>query len=159
MHVIEENEIENVFSMSYPQRTNLFSLLLTHSSFREISRSIYAAEIHADDDVVSVSIPENVTGDVAGNENLASNVLRVRHYTIPVISSVISIFVTAVFLVTCFTVGLLTMSTASLQAVGAFSRQSSSLSSDPASILFRSACHIQVFALIRWLPVTLPVEY
>ncbi|XP_039057965.1 uncharacterized protein LOC120201425 isoform X1 [Hibiscus syriacus] len=128
-------------------------------SFHEISRSIYAAEILADDDVVSVSVPENVTGDVAGNKNLASNVLRVRHYTIPVISSVISIFVTAVFLVTCFTAGLLTMSTASLQSVGAFSRPSSSLSSDPARILFRSACHIQVFALIRWLPVTLPVEY
>ncbi|KAL4325881.1 hypothetical protein GQ457_11G033370 [Hibiscus cannabinus] len=128
-------------------------------SFHEISRSIYSAEIRADDDVVSISVPENVTGDVAGNKNLASNVLRVRHYTIPVISSVISIFVTAVFLVTCFTAGLLTMSTASLQSVGAFSRPSSSFSSDPARILFRSACHIQVFALIRWLPVTLPIEY
>ncbi|KAL4347551.1 hypothetical protein GQ457_17G027120 [Hibiscus cannabinus] len=41
------------------------------------------------------------------------------------------------------------MSTASLQSVGAFSRPSSSFSSDPARILFRSACHIQVFALIR----------
>lgn len=128
-------------------------------SFHEISRSIYAAAIQADDDVVSVSVPENVTGDVAGNKNLASNVLRVRHYTIPVISSVISIFVTAIFLLTCFTAGLLTMSTASLQSVGAFSRPSSSLSSDPTRILFRSACHIQIFALSRWLPVTLPVEY
>ncbi|KAL4348658.1 hypothetical protein GQ457_17G027130 [Hibiscus cannabinus] len=67
-------------------------------NFHEISRSIYSAEIRADDDVFSISVPENVTGDVAGNKNLASNVLRVRHYTIPVISSVISIFVTAVFL-------------------------------------------------------------
>ena len=49
------------------------------SSFHEISRSIYAAEIRADDDVVSVNVPENVTGDVAGNKNLASNILRVRH--------------------------------------------------------------------------------
>ncbi|XWS60752.1 hypothetical protein CRYUN_Cryun07bG0062900 [Craigia yunnanensis] len=128
-------------------------------SFHEISRSIYAAEIRADDDVVSVSVPENVTGDVAGNKNLAPNVLRVRHYTIPVISSVISAFATAAFLLTCFTAGLLTMSTASLQSVGAFSRPSSSLSSDPARVLFRSACHIQVFALSRWLAVTLPVEY
>ncbi|XP_022737519.1 uncharacterized protein LOC111290468 [Durio zibethinus] len=128
-------------------------------SFHEISRSIYAAEIRADDDVVSVSVPENVTGDVAGNKNLASNVLRVRHYTIPLISSVISVFATAAFLLTCFTAGLLTMSTASLQSVGAFSRPSSSLSSDPARILFRSACHIQVFALSRWLAVILPVEY
>ncbi|KAE8709627.1 hypothetical protein F3Y22_tig00110328pilonHSYRG00010 [Hibiscus syriacus] len=46
-------------------------------TFHETSGSIYAAEIRADDDVVSVSVPENVTGDVAGNKNLASNVLRV----------------------------------------------------------------------------------
>lgn len=128
-------------------------------SFHEITRSIYAAEIRADNNVVSVSVPENVTGDVAGNKNLASNILRVRHYSIPVISSVISIFATAAFLLTCFAAGLLTMSTASLQSVRAFSRPSSYLSSDPARILFRSACHIQVFALSRWLAVTLPVEY
>ncbi|XWS50937.1 hypothetical protein CRYUN_Cryun12cG0134000 [Craigia yunnanensis] len=130
-----------------------------YSSFHEISRSIYAAEIRADDDVVSVNVPENVTGDVAGNKNLASNILRVRHYSIPVISSVISVFATAAFLLTCLTAGLLTISTSSLQSVGVFSRLSSSLSSDPARILFRSACHIQVFALSRWLAVTLPVEY
>ncbi|XWS37504.1 hypothetical protein CRYUN_Cryun19dG0048500 [Craigia yunnanensis] len=128
-------------------------------SFHEINRSIYAAEIRADGDAVSVIVPENVTGDVAGNKNLASNIIRVRHYTIPVISSVISVFAIAAFLLTCFAAGLLTMSTASLQSVGAFSRLSSSLSSDPARILFRSACYIQVFALSRWLAVTLPVEY
>ncbi|XVF54085.1 hypothetical protein PTKIN_Ptkin05aG0152700 [Pterospermum kingtungense] len=132
---------------------------LMHSSFQKISKSIYAVEIRAYDGVVSVSVPENVTGDVAGNKNLASNILQVRHYCIPVISSVISIFATASFLLTCFAAGLLTMSTASLQSVGAFSRLSSYLSSDPARILFRSACHIQVFALSRWLAVSLPVEY
>lgn len=61
-----------------------------HSSFHEITRSIYAAEIRADNNVVSVSVPENVTGDVAGNKNLASNILRVRHCKnlFPVISSI-----------------------------------------------------------------------
>ena len=48
------------------------------SSFHEISRSKYIAEVKADDDVVSVSVPQNVTGDVAGNKNLASNILQVR---------------------------------------------------------------------------------
>ena len=50
-----------------------------NSSFHEINRSIYAAEIRADGNAVSVNVPENVTGDVAGNKNLASNILRVRH--------------------------------------------------------------------------------
>jgi hypothetical protein len=49
------------------------------SSFHEISRSKYIAEIKADDDILSVSIPQNVIGDVAGNKNLASNILQVRH--------------------------------------------------------------------------------
>ncbi|KAK0586077.1 hypothetical protein LWI29_000579 [Acer saccharum] len=128
-------------------------------SFHEISRSIYITEIKADNDIVSVNVPENVTGDVAGNKNLPSNVLQVRHYSVPVISCVISAFVTAVFLATSFAAGLLTVSTASLLSAQAFSRPSSSLISDPARNLFRTACHIQVFALSRWLAVTLPVEY
>ncbi|KAK3228156.1 hypothetical protein Dsin_008018 [Dipteronia sinensis] len=127
--------------------------------FYEISRSIYITEIKAVNDIVSVNVPENVTGDVAGNKNLPSNVLLVRHYSVPVISCVISAFVTAVFWATSFAAGLLTLSTASLLSAKAFSRPSTSLISDPARNLFRIACHIQVFALSRWLAVTLPVEY
>ncbi|MCE3214867.1 hypothetical protein HAX54_000154 [Datura stramonium] len=128
-------------------------------SFQEISRSMYTVNIQARDDFVSVSIPENITGDVAGNRNLQSNILRLKHYTVPAISEVLAIFTTAAFVVTSFAAGLLTVSTASLQSVGAYSRPSSLMTSDPARNLFRIACHIQVFALARWLPVTLPVEY
>ncbi|KAM3381109.1 putative protein isoform X1 [Capsicum galapagoense] len=128
-------------------------------SFQEISRRMYTVNIQARDDFVSVSIPENVTGDVARNRNLQSNLLRLRHYTVPAISEVLSIFATAAFVVTAFAAGLLTVSTASLQSVGAYSRPSSLMTSDPARNLFRIACHIQFFALTRWLPVTLPVEY
>ncbi|KAJ6309412.1 hypothetical protein OIU77_015211 [Salix suchowensis] len=80
--------------------------------FHEISRSKYIAEIKADDDVLTVSIPQDVTGDVAGNKNLASNILQVRHYSVPTISSVISAFATACFLATSLVAGLLTLSTA-----------------------------------------------
>lgn len=128
-------------------------------SFQEMSRSLYSVNIHARDDFVSVSIPENVTGDVAGNRNLQSNILRLKHYTVPTISEVLSILATAAFVVTSFAAGLLTVSTASLLSVGAYSRPSSLMTSDPARNLFRIACHIQIFALVRWLPVTLPVEY
>lgn len=47
--------------------------------FHEISRAIYAVEIRADHDIVSVTVPENVTEDVAGNRNIASNILQVKH--------------------------------------------------------------------------------
>ncbi|PKI59122.1 hypothetical protein CRG98_020488 [Punica granatum] len=119
-------------------------------SFHEITRSRYAVEIQADGDVISVSIPANVTGDIAGNRNFPSNFLQVRHF---------STFATAAFLTTAFVSGLLTFSTASLQSIGAFTRPSSVLTSEPSRNLFRIACHIQVFALSRWLAVVLPVEY
>ncbi|KAH9776232.1 transmembrane protein [Citrus sinensis] len=128
-------------------------------SFQEIRRSIYILEIQANADTVSVNVPENVTGDVAGNKNLPSNVLQVKHYSVPTISSAISTFVTAAFVATSVAAGLLTVATSSLLSVGAFLKPPYSLVSDPARNLFRTACHIQVFALSRWLADTLPVEY
>ncbi|KAL7161689.1 hypothetical protein ACSBR2_042210 [Camellia fascicularis] len=128
-------------------------------SFCEVSRSLYVLETRADDHKILISIPENVTHDVSGNKNVASNVLQVRHYSVPVISTVLSTFATVSFAVTASAAGALTLSTAGLQSVGSFSAPSSSLTSDPARNLFRSACHIQVFALSRYLADTLPVQY
>ncbi|XP_027368449.1 uncharacterized protein LOC113874415 isoform X2 [Abrus precatorius] len=128
-------------------------------SFHKIKWSTYVVELQADDDLVFVSVPENVTRDVAGNKNLASNVLQVRHYSVPLISSVVSAFATASFVLTSIAAGLLTISTASLQSVCTFMRSSSFLIVDPSRNLFRIMSHIQVFALSRWLAVTLPVEF
>ncbi|KAL7098476.1 hypothetical protein ACP275_09G019800 [Erythranthe tilingii] len=128
-------------------------------SFQEISRSSYNVYIHADNDAISISIPENITTDISGNRNKASNTLQVRHYSVPVESMVLSSFATAVFTVTALIAGFLTLSTSSLLSAGAYSRPSSILLSDPARNLFRIASHLQVFALSRWLAVTLPVEY
>lgn len=50
-------------------------------SFQEMSRRSYTARIRADADTISVSIPENITADVSGNGNTASNTLQVRHCT------------------------------------------------------------------------------
>ncbi|XP_022923836.1 uncharacterized protein LOC111431430 isoform X5 [Cucurbita moschata] len=127
-------------------------------SFREMGRNTYSLEVQAEHKVVSVSVPENVTVDVAGNRNLASNVLQVWHYSIPKISTVVSIFTIATFTATSLAAGLLTVSTASLQS-GVFMRSSSFLTYNPTRNIFRIACHIQIFALSIWLPVTLPVEY
>ncbi|KFK34118.1 hypothetical protein AALP_AA5G103800 [Arabis alpina] len=128
-------------------------------SFEELSGSIYIVYVKANTSNISVKILENVTQDVAGNKNLASNILEVKHYSVPVISSVISWVSMYIFLVTSFVAGLLTLSTTSLYSLGAFPRPSPYLISDPTRNLFRTACHIQFFALSRWLPVTLPVDY
>ncbi|XP_024025314.1 uncharacterized protein LOC21397720 isoform X2 [Morus notabilis] len=127
-------------------------------SFHQISRSAYIIDIQASDDIVSVNVPENVAGDVSGNQNLVSNVLQVRHYSVPLISSVVSALVTASFLAMSLAAGILTFSTASLQTFWTF-RGPSSLTIDPSRSLFRIAFYIQVFALSRWLAVMLPVEY
>ncbi|KAL6973201.1 hypothetical protein U1Q18_027381 [Sarracenia purpurea var. burkii] len=129
--------------------------------FHEVRKGIYIVDTQADNHnhTISVSVPENVTRDVAGNKNMASNVLQIKHYSVPVSSLVLSTFAVASFGVTALVAGLLTLSTTSLQSLGAFSCPSSSLTTGPARNLFRIACHIQVFALSRWLAVTLPVEY
>lgn len=66
--------------------------------------------------------------------------LLIQQYadSVPVISLVLSKLVTAAFAVTAVVAGLLTLSTASLQSVGAFPRPSSSLTSDPGRNLFVS---------------------
>lgn len=63
------------------QSYRLFPSFYMSYRFQEISRRIYLAEIEAADadGVLSISIPENVTADVAGNKNTASNVLQVTH--------------------------------------------------------------------------------
>ncbi|CAA7410296.1 unnamed protein product [Spirodela intermedia] len=124
-----------------------------------VSRSIYVAEIHADEDVVSLNVLDNKTVDVAGNLNLASNILRVRHYSIPTISSIFSGVMTFVFGATCVVAAVLAVSTASLLSAGVLRQQSSYFISEPSRNLMRVAFHIQVFAQSRWLGVTLPIEY
>ncbi|THG18722.1 hypothetical protein TEA_012425 [Camellia sinensis var. sinensis] len=123
-----ENSISVLIKFTKP----VFSFNSSHISvsgghllgFREVSTSIYVIEAEADNQTISVSIPENVTRDVAGNENMASNILQVKHYSVPVISLVVSTFATASFAVTALVAGLLTLSTASLQSIGVFSRPS-----------------------------------
>ena len=54
-------------------------IIINIFSFKEVRNHIYTVVIKADQDIVSVSVPGNVTGDAAGNENQPSNVLQVMH--------------------------------------------------------------------------------
>ncbi|KAD2806044.1 hypothetical protein R6Q59_028973 [Mikania micrantha] len=127
--------------------------------FHELSKLVYAAEIQLIEDWLLVYVPENVTTDVSGNTNLASNTLQILHYSAPAASLVLSTSTTAAFVLTAVVATLLTVSTASLQNYGAFATPSPLLTSSPARILFRIVCHIQIFALSGWLAVPLPIEY
>lgn len=56
-----------------------FPFLSYKSSFHEMTKRIYVIETQAENDTIAISVPENVTQDVAGNKNMASNVLQVKH--------------------------------------------------------------------------------
>lgn len=70
---------------------------LISCSFYEMSRSIYTVEIQADDEYVMVNIPENITGDVAGNKNLPSNILQVRNCKIFISSAILALLLSNFF--------------------------------------------------------------
>ncbi|BBN01488.1 hypothetical protein MPTK1_2g07770 [Marchantia polymorpha subsp. ruderalis] len=129
--------------------------------FDEVSKSTYALEVYIDnDDVVSVSVGENVTYDISVNPNLPSNVLRVRHYTVPAAAVALSSFTTAGLIATILVSGALSISQATLAAAGALtSRSTGYVGADASRNLLGMATHLQVFALSDWLAVSLPVEY
>lgn len=129
------------------------------TSFHEISRSIFAGVVHVDDSIVSIGVPENKTEDIAGNKNLASNNLQLRHYSVPIISTMVSTIATVTFAATSVAAAILTVSTASLISFGVFSRPATYLILEPTRNLVRTACHIQVFALSKWLTIVMPIEY
>ncbi|KAF3784447.1 hypothetical protein EJ110_NYTH30086 [Nymphaea thermarum] len=79
--------------------------------------------------------------------------------SVPGASVALSTITTAAFALTSLAAGLLTASTAGLYSFGAFSKPLPPHISDPSRNLIRTACHIQVFALSKFLPVSLPVEY
>nr|XP_023928266.1 uncharacterized protein LOC112039612 [Quercus suber] len=93
-------------------------IIINIFSFKEVRNHIYTVVIKADQDIVSVSVPENVTGDASGNKNEPSNVLQVMHHSVPKISHAFYGCTTGSFVVTITAAGLLTVSIASLNSIG-----------------------------------------
>ncbi|RWW01797.1 hypothetical protein BHE74_00021992, partial [Ensete ventricosum] len=100
-------------------------------SFHEVAKSTYVIEVNANSSLISVEVPENKTTDIAGNKNLPSNILLVKNYSTPTISSLVSIVATVALAMTSVVAALLTVSTSSLLSSGAISRQKSHLVSEP----------------------------
>ncbi|KAJ7525686.1 hypothetical protein O6H91_17G061800 [Diphasiastrum complanatum] len=131
------------------------------SRFKEVSSTVYYLEVVFDGDVLlSVIVPQNRAYDVAGNPNYASNMLQLRHFSVPAISVALYSFTTAGILATALASGALAISSASLAAAGALgSWSTSSVVTDPSRNLLGLASHIQMFAFSEWMTVSLPVDY
>lgn len=129
--------------------------------FKELSKTAYILNVLiAMESVVSVFVPENKASDIAGNMNLASNQLRVRHYSAPAISVALYSFTTAGLLATSFAATVLSLSSATLAAAGALTSGTASfIITDPSRNLLGMAGHLQVFAFSDWLSASLPIEY
>ncbi|XP_057861684.1 uncharacterized protein LOC131069102 isoform X2 [Cryptomeria japonica] len=129
--------------------------------FKELSMSSYVVNvIVAFENVVTVFIPENKATDIAGNLNLASNRLQVRHYSVPAMSIALHSFTAAGLIATSFAAGVLAISSATLAATGTLtSGIAGSIIADPSRNLLGMAGHLQVFAFSSWLSVSLPIEY
>ncbi|KAJ8634194.1 hypothetical protein MRB53_027530 [Persea americana] len=129
--------------------------------FKEISKALYSLTIlDVSQDMVSVMVPEGKAKDIAGNLNLASDQLEVRHYSTPAVSFVLQSFVTAGLLATSLAAAVLALSSANLAAVGGLTSVATHVAiSDPSRNLLGTIGHLQVFVFSDWLSVSLPIEY
>ncbi|KAJ6314867.1 hypothetical protein OIU78_018365 [Salix suchowensis] len=86
--------------------------------FKEFSRALYSLTVLAvAQNVVSITIPAGKVHDISGNQNLASNLLEVKHYSTPAISMALYSFVTSGVIATSLTAAALSLSTANLGAI------------------------------------------
>ncbi|KAH9743466.1 hypothetical protein KPL70_003314 [Citrus sinensis] len=110
--------------------------------------------------VVRISIPENKVRDISGNLNLASNVLEVKHYSTPAMSTALHSFVTAGMLATSLAAAILSISSANLGILGTLNSGSTDfVASNPSMNLQGMVGHLQVFVLSDWFLANQPIEY
>ncbi|GFS31083.1 hypothetical protein Acr_00g0015510 [Actinidia rufa] len=131
---------------------------LTRQVFKEISRALYSLTVQAVSQDLSVLVPAGQVDDISGNTNLASNLLNIKHYSTPSTSIALHSFMTAGILATSLAAAVLSVSSASLAAVGT-QASGGTVFPDPSMNLHGMVGHLQVFVLADWLSVSLPVDY
>ncbi|URD81958.1 transposon protein [Musa troglodytarum] len=109
--------------------------------------------------VVTISCDTTYIITRQGTPVSPSDPITFLYDSMPTVSSLLSIVATVALAMTSMVATLLTLSSSSLLYSGAISGQKSYVVSDPSRNLLRILCHIQIFALCRWLVVTIPVEY
>ncbi|KAJ6302233.1 hypothetical protein OIU77_016342 [Salix suchowensis] len=129
--------------------------------FKEFSRALYSLTVLAvAQNVVSITIPAGKVHDISGNQNLASNLLEVKHYSTPAISMALYSFVTSGVIATSLTAAALSLSTANLGAIRTLATgDTDNFASKPSMNLHGFLGHLQVFVLSDWLSSSHPIEY
>eukprot|EP00258_Populus_trichocarpa_P028065 XP_024444084.1 uncharacterized protein LOC7495787 isoform X2 [Populus trichocarpa] len=129
--------------------------------FKELSRALYSLTVLAvTQNVVSITIPAGKVHDISGNQNLASNLLEVKHYSTPAISMALYSFVTSGVIATSLTAAALSLSTANLGAIRSLAAgDTDNFASKPSMNLHGFFGHLQVFVLSDWLSASHPIEY
>ncbi|KAL9404270.1 hypothetical protein Peur_001242 [Populus x canadensis] len=128
---------------------------------QELSRALYSLTVLAvTQNVISITIPAGKVHDISGNQNLASNLLEVKHYSTPAISMALYSFVTSGVIATSLTAAALSLSTANLGAIRSLAAgDTDNFASKPSMNLHGFFGHLQVFVLSDWLSASHPIEY
>uniref|UniRef100_A0A7N1A4A1 Bacterial Ig-like domain-containing protein n=1 Tax=Kalanchoe fedtschenkoi TaxID=63787 RepID=A0A7N1A4A1_KALFE len=129
--------------------------------FEELSRALYWLTIRAEpESKVSVAVPAGKVKDISGNQNLASNLIEVEHYTVPVVSLALDSFVTAGLLATSLAASLLSISSANVKALAQNAPRRPIISTPGPSVNLNGMIgHLQVLLLSDWFSDGLPVEF
>ncbi|KDP46278.1 hypothetical protein JCGZ_10118 [Jatropha curcas] len=117
---------------------------------QELSRALYSLTVLAvSPNMVLISIPAGKVNDIAGNQNLASNQLQVKHLAL-------QSFVTVGVLATSMAAAALSVSSANLVAIGTLASESTKIvASNPSMNLHGMFGHLQVLVLSD----SRPIEY
>ncbi|XP_028772478.1 uncharacterized protein LOC114729614 [Neltuma alba] len=128
---------------------------------KELSRALYSLSVQAvTQTVVSVTVPAGKATDISGNENMASNQIEVKHYSIPATSIASHSFVSAGTIATSLVAAIFSLSSANLEAISMLaSGGTKCAASSPSTNLHGLIGHLQIFALSGWFSVNQPVEY
>ncbi|XP_010554111.1 PREDICTED: uncharacterized protein LOC104823982 isoform X3 [Tarenaya hassleriana] len=129
--------------------------------FQELSRALYTLTVFSSaQELVSVKVPAEKVKDISGNPNMESNMLEVKHYLRPPLSTALHSFVTAGTLATSVASVLLSLSAANLERIRTSDSLCTSItSSDPSTNLHGMLGHLQVFVLLDWFIPVSPGEY
>ncbi|KAK7336077.1 hypothetical protein VNO77_16606 [Canavalia gladiata] len=129
--------------------------------FKELSRALYSLTVQVvTEKVVSVTIPAGKVTDISGNENLASNQLVIKHYSIPSTSIALYTFVSAGTIATSLIAAMVSLSSANLEAISILALGGTNCpASNPSMNLHGMIGHLQVFALTSWFSTNQFIKY
>ncbi|XP_047314277.1 uncharacterized protein LOC124918052 isoform X2 [Impatiens glandulifera] len=128
--------------------------------FEEHSRVLYSLTIIFMSQSITVTVPKGKAYDISGNQNSASNVLKIQQYSTPTSAVVIHTFMTSGILATAAASAVISLSSTNLVAISRLDHEVPSFSFNHRLMNLQGMVgHLQVFVLANWISINLPLVY